>query len=954
MNWLTRLLGLLLGLSTLAAAAGELPSEPMLRIDGGMHTASIRRLDVSADGKILVTGSEDKTVRVWSLPDGRLLKTLRLPTAPDDVGKVFAVALSPDAKFVAMGGWDDVDNTSLDYYVYIFDRQTGHLLSRLGPHPQVIDELTFSRDGKRLAVGMAGQAGIVVWDTADWQPVMADDDYGEQVNGIAFSSTGEMAVTSHDRGLRLYGANSELIWRIYGPSNERTEGIAFSPDGSKLAVGYVGTMAVDILDAKTTRLLYQADTTGLDIGDLAAVAWSDDGQTIFAAGDYYTRGGVERMQMFAWSNEGRGERMAVDAAGNTVMDIRAMPDGGAALADANGGFTVYGAKGDIVLRKTSIAADLRGELGENFTVSEDGARVRFGLGVEGLEPWLFDMATLRFADSPEPPGDLKPANVTKLAVENWNSADNPTVSGAPLELDANETSRALAIEEDGESLVLGTNWSLRRYTKKGTPLWSHAVPAIPWGLNITAKDQLLIAAHTDGTIRWYRLADGAELLALFVNAVDKRWIAWTPTGYYAASPGAEDLIGWHVNRGYDEAPDFFPASQFHDRFYRPDIVREVFNTYDEGAAIKAANAKAKRPDRKEEITDALPPVIEIVNPGEGTSVTEPLVTLSYRVRTSDGKPADAIEVLIDGRPQGQRGAAIVNEDDSQSLDVTIPPRDVEVSLIAKQRDAVSVPARVKLKWAGPPSEDEIKRKLYAVFVGVSDYEKAGLKLSFADDDARDFAASEAAQKGTLYETAEIKLLTDKDASAENIRGALGWLEDKVGPEDVGLLFMAGHGITDAKQRFYFLPVGGDPEDLRSTAIGESEIREAISSLAGKVLFFIDACHSADSLKGDVAQPDVTAVVNRMARADSGVIMFASSGGNELSLERADWNNGAFTETLLAGLAGAADYEKDGNISTAELNLWLTTQVKKLTQNRQNAVMLKPDTVPDFSVARLKQ
>ena len=112
MNWLTRLLGLLLGLSTLAAAAGELPSEPMLRIDGGMHTASIRRLDVSADGKILVTGSEDKTVRVWSLPDGRLLKTLRLPTAPGDVGKVFAVALSPDAKFVAMGGWDDVDNTS--------------------------------------------------------------------------------------------------------------------------------------------------------------------------------------------------------------------------------------------------------------------------------------------------------------------------------------------------------------------------------------------------------------------------------------------------------------------------------------------------------------------------------------------------------------------------------------------------------------------------------------------------------------------------------------------------------------------------------------------------------------------------------------------------------------------------------------------------------------------------
>ncbi len=954
MTWLIRLLGLLLIGAATAAPAAELPKEPMLRIDGGMHTAVIRRLDVSADGKVLVTGSEDKTVRVWSLPDGRLLRTLRLPTAPGDVGKVFAVALSPDGKLVAAGGWDDVDPEALDYYVYIFDRITGHLLGRLGPHRQVINELTFSPDGKRLAVGLGDRAGIAVWDTTDWRQVLSDSEYGDQVNGIAFSASGEMAVTSHDRGLRLYSPNLELLGSVYAPSNDRAEGIAFSPDGSKLVVGYVGTMAVDILDAKSLKLLYQADTSGLDIGDLAAVAWSDDGRMIFAAGDYYTRGGKEeRMQMFAWGDEGRGERLAVDAAANTVMDLKAMPGGGAAISDANHGFTVYDANGDIVLRKTSIAADLRGELGDNFTVSEDGMRVRFGLGVEGLDPWLFDMSTLRFTESPQPPGDLKPANVTQLAVEDWNGRDDTSISGAPLELDKNETSRALAIEEDGETLVLGTDFALRRYTKKGTRLWKLAVPSIPWGLNITAKDQLLIAAHTDGTIRWYRLADGAELLALFVNAVDKRWIAWTPTGYYAASPGGEDLIGWHVNRGVDETPDFFPASQFHDRFYRPDIVREVFNTYDEGEAIKAANAKAKRPNRKQEIADALPPVIEIVNPGQGASVTETLVTLAYRVRTPDGKPADEIEVLIDGRPQGQRGAAVVTDDDTQSLDVTIPARDVDVSLIARQGDAVSVPARITLKWAGPPSEDQIKRKLYAVFVGVSDYEKAGLKLNFADDDARDFSQSTAAEKGALYEATEIKLLTDAEASAENIRSALGWLEDKVGPEDVGLLFMAGHGVTDAKQRFYFLPVGGDPEDLRSTAIGESEIREAISSLAGKAMFFIDACHSADSLKGDVAQADVTAVVNRMARADSGVIMFASSGGNELSLERADWNNGAFTEALLQGIAGGADYEKDGSISTAELNLWLTTQVRKLTQNRQNAVMVKPDTVPDFSIARLK-
>ncbi len=952
MTWFVRLLAFLL-IGSATASAEDLPKEPQLRVDGGMHTASVRRLDVSADGKILVTGSEDKTVRVWSLPDGRLLRTLRMPVAPGDVGKVFAVALSPDGRLVAVGGWDDADlSTSLDYFVYIFDRSSGQLLRRLGPNPQVIDELTFSPDGVRLAAGMGAKGGIKVWDTGQWQELLADGDYAETVNGIAFSRADEMAVTSHDGGIRLYGPDLVLKQRVPAPSGERPEGIAFSPDGKKLVVGYVGAMAVDILDARDLSLAYQADTGGLEGGDVAAVAWSEDGEMIFASGDYYVQGPPERMQLFAWDNQGRGERLAADAAGNTVMDLKAMPGGGAAIADSNHGFTVYDAKGDIVLRKTSIAADLRGELGDAFTVSEDGTRVRFGLGIGGLDPWLFDMTTLRFAESTTSPGDLKPANIDKLDVKDWNSTRNPTINGAALQLDANETSRSLAIEADGETFVLGTDWALRRYTKKGTPLWSHAVSALPWGANITAKDQLLIAAQTDGTIRWYRLADGKEFLALFVNALDKRWIAWTPSGYYAASPGGDDLIGWQVNRGIEEAPDFFPASQFHERFYRPDIVREVLNTYDEEPAIKAANAKAKRPARKDDIAAALPPVIEITAPGDGTSVTDTVVTLSYRVRTADGRPLEAIEVLIDGRPQGQRGAAVVNEDESLSLDVTIPARDVEVSLIAKQGDQVSVPARVALKWAGPPSEDQIKRKLYAVFVGISDYDKAGLKLSFADDDARDFSDNAKAQAGRLYETVDVKLLTDKDASAENIRGALGWLEEKVGPEDVGLLFMAGHGITDAKQRFYFLPVGGDPEDLRGTSIGETEIRETISALAGKALFFIDACHSADSLKGDVAAADVTAVINRMARADSGVVMFASSGGNELSLERSDWSNGAFTEALLAGVMGGADYEKDGSISTAELNLWLSTQVKKLTANRQNAVMLKPDTVPDFSIARI--
>lgn len=71
--------------------APGLYDRPELVIDPGMHTAMINRTDADPDGRFVVTGSDDKTVRVWSLADGALLRTIRLPAGPGDVGKLYAV-----------------------------------------------------------------------------------------------------------------------------------------------------------------------------------------------------------------------------------------------------------------------------------------------------------------------------------------------------------------------------------------------------------------------------------------------------------------------------------------------------------------------------------------------------------------------------------------------------------------------------------------------------------------------------------------------------------------------------------------------------------------------------------------------------------------------------------------------------------------------------------------------
>ena len=88
-----------------AEAADDLYYDrPVLTVDPGMHTALIGAASADAAGRFAVTGSDDKTVRVWSLSDGKLVRTIRVPAGPGAVGKIYAVAMSPDCNIVAAGG----------------------------------------------------------------------------------------------------------------------------------------------------------------------------------------------------------------------------------------------------------------------------------------------------------------------------------------------------------------------------------------------------------------------------------------------------------------------------------------------------------------------------------------------------------------------------------------------------------------------------------------------------------------------------------------------------------------------------------------------------------------------------------------------------------------------------------------------------------------------------------
>lgn len=239
---------------------------------------------------------------------------------------------------------------------------------------------------------------------------------------------------------------------------------------------------------------------------------------------------------------------------------------------------------------------------------------------------------------------------------------------------------------------------------------------------------------------------------------------------------------------------------------------------------------------------------------------------------------------------------------------------------------VSRAAAIPWQPAGPA-----RGRLFVLAVGTDRYDDPGIgRLGFAVADAEAFAGALSDGASGYYAAVTAEVIADSRDLAGDVPARLAALTEGMTAEDTLFLHIAGHGFTDASGALRLADRATRLGDLAGTALAFDALAAALAEVPGRVVVFLDACHSGAAGAG--TNDDAVAALLAEGRP---LAVLAASKGRQESFEAARLGGGAFTAAMVRALADpATDLDGNGTVELAELYAAVKRDVVLATDGEQ--------------------
>ncbi len=913
------------------AVAKPAADGPLPMLDTGGHMALIMGMAFTPDGRQLVSAADDKTIRVWDLASGKTVRTIRGESAPGQAGKVYAMALSPDGKWLAAGGLlDSRQGNPNRYAIRLYEFASGRLVALLKGHEKGVPSLNFSPDGSRLISG-SGDHTAILWDTgmragsyvAEPKLLHRLEGHKDFIYGVAFSPDGSRAVTgSYDHDLRLWRvADGKQIARLTG-HGDKVRSLAVAPDGTIASGDWSGEIRLWDGDGNFLRILARQGTV------VGSLSFSPDGKLLLS-GDGAAHG---PWPLHVYDVASGKEVVTYTGHDNIVLATAFSPDGRWAatgggnneeihLWDPHSGKPRFGPDGKPLrlagqgqpVWAAGFSADGRrigwGNTGESDTTLaknrlEQALTLPLGEGALGAPVALGKAEAGAFRRAQASFGGFSLSH-RKGGAYGYDAIldilkDRRAVASIARDNATGDAHRSYSFTPDGETVISGGNFGvLTAYDRAGKTLGEFVGhESEVWAVAPSPDGRFLVSGAADQTVRLWNLKTRELLVTLFRGA-DGEWVMFTPQGFYASSPAGARLIGWQINHGPEHEAEYVAAAQLREHLNRPDIVARAIQLASAEEAVRQAHGA----DFKVADLLAKPvPRLRILSPEAGAALKGGRAQVTVELEPTPD-PVKLIRIQVNGVQVPLPKRDELYQPGQYSFDVPLAKAGNKIA-VAAVNDTGETVASVSVAHDGEGDLDK-RGTLYILAIGVDKYPNLpGNDLRYAGADAKAFAEAMEKRAGPLHQRVVKRLLINGAApgdapTAANIVDALDMLRGAK-QNDTVMLFVSGHGVNDGPN-YRFVPTDaawGEQSLLRpSSAVSWYAFQDALTGANGRRILFLDTCHAANAfnarLLGDAYEANI--MVYSSARGDQEAKEDPTLGGG----------HGLFTYALVEGVNGAA-------------------------------------------------